>query len=108
MGGILSKQLKDVERVSEMIKAFAHPLRFKILTFIDKNKSTNVNKIYAALKIEQSTTSQHLKILRQNNLVLAHRQGKFIFYSVNYEKIAKILQAMDSYAATVERKRNAG
>lgn len=49
--------------VAGQIKALAHPLRLSILLFIDKNKTVNVNRIYNTLKLEQSITSQHLKIL---------------------------------------------
>ena len=43
---------------SELMRALAHPLRLKILEFIDTNKSINVNKIYSNLDLEQSITSQ--------------------------------------------------
>ena len=39
-------------------------LRMKILEFIDQNEEINVNKIYNTLGLEQSITSQHLRILR--------------------------------------------
>ena len=32
---------------SELMRALAHPLRLKILEFIDSHKSINVNKIYS-------------------------------------------------------------
>jgi ArsR family transcriptional regulator len=60
------------------IKALAHPLRMQILAFIDKHGEINVNKIYRALKLEQSITSQHLKILRNAELVKYRRDGKRI------------------------------
>ena len=34
---------------SDILRALAHPLRMKILEFIDKNKTINVNKIYNTL-----------------------------------------------------------
>ena len=84
---------------SEILRALAHPLRLKILEFIDKNDSINVNKIYNTLKLEQSITSQHLRILRLNDLVLTKREGKYIHYSVNYEGIDKAVKAVNSFLA---------
>ena len=84
---------------SEILRALAHPLRLKILEFIDKNDSINVNKIYNTLKLEQSITSQHLRILRLNDLVLTKREGKYIHYSVNYEGINKAVKAVNSFLA---------
>jgi len=82
---------------SDILRAIAHPLRMKILEFIDKNKTINVNKIYNTLKLEQSITSQHLKILRKAGLVHTHREGKFIHYTVDYPKIAGAIRAISGF-----------
>ena len=82
---------------SEVLRALAHPLRMKILEFIDKHKTINVNKIYNSMKLEQSITSQHLKILRSTEIVITERDGKFIHYSVNYPKLTSVLKAVDTF-----------
>lgn len=82
---------------SEILRALAHPLRMKILEFIDQNDQINVNKIYNTLKLEQSITSQHLRILRLAGLVNTERDGKFIHYSLDYEKLASAVEAIDSF-----------
>lgn len=82
---------------SEVLRAIAHPLRMQILAFIDQHKHINVNKIYNTLSLEQSITSQHLRILRLAELVETHRDGKFIYYSVNYDKIAQAKSAIDKF-----------
>lgn len=84
----------QLESAGEIIRALAHPLRLKIINFIDKNPATNVNNIYNSLQLEQSITSQHLRILRLANLVNSDRDGKEIRYSVNIEKIKKITEAI--------------
>lgn len=73
-----------------LLRAIAHPLRLQILSFIDKNNIINVNKIYNKLNLEQSITSQHLRILRNAEIVKTKREGKYILYSVNYDKVKKI------------------
>lgn len=90
----------DTEKLqvsSEVLRALAHPLRMKILEFIDKHKTINVNKIYNTLKLEQSITSQHLRILRLAGIVITSREGKFIHYSIDYSKIQLVLKAVDSF-----------
>jgi len=82
---------------SELLRALAHPLRIRILEFIDQNGSINVNKIYNTLKLEQSITSQHLRILRSVGLVYTKREGKYIHYSLNYDKIANTLGSIDNF-----------
>lgn len=82
---------------SNILRALAHPLRMKILEFIDQNDQINVNKIYNTLKLEQSITSQHLRILRMAGLVNTERDGKFIHYSLDYDKLANAVDAIDSF-----------
>ena len=84
---------------SEILRALAHPLRIQILEFIDQHGVINVNKIYNSLKLEQSITSQHLKILRKTGLVDTSRDGKFIHYSLNYPKIHNVVKAVDNFVA---------
>lgn len=82
---------------SDSLRAITHPLRLSILAFIDKNEMVNVNQIYNTLKLEQSITSQHLRILRKSNLVITEREGKFVKYSVNYTKISLLKEKIDLY-----------
>lgn len=80
-----------------LLRAIAHPLRLKILSFIDKNKPVNVHSIYTSLNLDQSIASQQLNILRAANLVKTSREGKFIFYSLNYDNIARINGVIENF-----------
>jgi DNA-binding transcriptional ArsR family regulator len=82
---------------SELMRALAHPLRLKILEFIDTNASINVNKIYSSLDIEQSITSQHLKILRLSGVVNVEVTGKYHVYNINYDVINKASFAVNKF-----------
>ena len=88
---------EKLQESSEILRALAHPLRMKILEFIDQNDTINVNKIYNTLKLEQSITSQHLRILRLAGIVLTERDGKFIHYSIDYDKLADSVVAINSF-----------
>lgn len=87
----------DLQAASDLLRAIAHPLRMTILEFIDEKKVINVNKIYNTLKLEQSITSQHLRILRNADLVEAKREGKFIYYSLNYNKIDAVNKCISAF-----------
>lgn len=86
-----------IKSSTEVLRALAHPLRLRILQFIDSNKSVHVNKIYSALELEQSITSQHLRILRSTGLVQTAREGKFIHYGVDYEKVSEAQRAVGDF-----------
>ena len=72
------------------IKALAHPLRLSIIAFIDKNGEINVNKIYRSLRLEQSITSQHLKILREARLVDMEKSAQQRIYTINTASLHEI------------------
>lgn len=82
---------------TELMRAIAHPLRLKILEYIDQNERIKVNSIYGHLQIEQSLTSQHLKILKTAGVVSAMKEGKFMFYSINYPIIDRVNNAMINF-----------
>jgi ArsR family transcriptional regulator len=92
-----SQSQEQLQAASDVMRAVAHPLRLRIIRFIDKNRKINVNKIYNKLKLEQSITSQHLRILRDADLVIAERDGKFIYYSINYDRMEKLAESVDKY-----------
>lgn len=91
---------KNVGIAMKILRAAAHPLRLQIILFIDKHKKINVNKIYHSLDLEQSLTSQHLRILREANIVLTERDGKFIYYTLNYPALRLISEVVDRFFAS--------
>jgi ArsR family transcriptional regulator len=89
--------IQKLETASGTLRALSHPFRIKLLSFIDKQKEINVNKIYGTLKLEQSITSQNLKILRDAGLVNTERKGKFIIYKVNYDKLRNNIDSINDF-----------
>ena len=47
------------------------------------------------LRIEQSVASQHLAILRRADIVNTTRDGKFIYYTLNEEKLRVIANLVE-------------
>ncbi len=72
------------------LRAINHKLRQQIIKLLEENKRMNVTDIYVKLRLEQSVASQHLAILRRANIVKTTREGKFIHYSLNNDRIASI------------------
>lgn len=73
-----------------ILRALNHKLRQQILKLLDEKRKVTVTEIYVELRLEQSVTSQHLAILRRAGLVSAIREGKFIYYTVNYKRIKEV------------------
>ena len=55
-------------------------------------KKLLLQKFMFVYDLEQSVASQHLAILRKAGIVNTERDGKFIFYTVNYKRIDEISQ----------------
>lgn len=73
-----------------ILRALNHKLRQQIVKLLDERRKMTVTEIYIELRLEQSVTSQHLAILRRANLVNAAREGKFIYYSINYKRVKEV------------------
>ena len=82
--------LTQVKKAQMALRALNHKLRQKILSTIEKESNITVTEIYVKLRLEQAVASQHLAILRKANIVITKREGRFIYYSVNFERIAQI------------------
>lgn len=89
-----AEEREVLKRAKMKIRALYHPLREKIMSLIDSNKNQmHVTEIYVKLRIEQSVASQHLAILRNEGFVIARREGKTIYYSVNHDEINRVIVA---------------
>ena len=99
MKSLLNKEetnaLLNVKKAQMILRALNHKLRQQILKLIQENESIIVTDIYVKLKIEQSVASQHLAILRRANIVNTTREGKFIKYVVNHDRINEIHNFVD-------------
>lgn len=79
-----------LDKASELLRAVSHQLRLSIIRLLDQKGEINVNQIYTSLRLEQSITSQHLKVLRTSEVVITRREGKMIYYSLNYPRLEMV------------------
>ena len=69
------------DQVSDLLKSLANRNRLLIICqLIDGERS--VGELAALLNLRDSTVSQHLALLRKDNLVVARRDAQTIFYSI--------------------------
>jgi DNA-binding transcriptional ArsR family regulator len=85
-----SRDILPLKKAALILRAINHPLRQQILKLLDQHGRLAVTELYVKLRLEQSVASQHLAILRQAGFVVTERDGKFIFYSVNYNRLKQI------------------
>ena len=82
--------LLNVKKAGLILRAVNHKLRQQILKLIDEHGRITVTELYVKLRLEQSVASQHLAILRKAGFVKTVRDGKFIFYSVNTDRLKEL------------------
>ena len=86
----VSVDLYNLKKAAMVLRAINHKLRQQILKLIDENGKMTVTEIYVKLRLEQSVASQHLAILRKAGFVKTERDGKFIYYSVNNDRLEEL------------------
>jgi DNA-binding transcriptional ArsR family regulator len=83
-------EVANLKEAALVFRAVNHKLRQQILAVIHENKGIDVTSIYRKLGLEQSVASQHLAILRKARIVTTKREQRFVYYSVNYKRLAEI------------------
>ena len=81
----------NYEKVSETLKALAHPSRLKIVAGLLKDEC-NVAQIQKVLGLPQSTISQHLRILKNADIIKGRREGNKTCYRVIDVRIRKYFE----------------
>lgn len=80
----------SLRKVALVLRAISHPLRKQLLHILGSEKEMIVTDLYSQLNIDQATVSQHLAILRRAGVLQTRKQGKFIYYSINSQKVSAI------------------
>ena len=85
----------NVKKAALILRALNHKLRQQIIELLEENEKMTVTDLYIKLRLEQSVASQHLAILRRAGVVATERQGKFIYYRVDKERINHISRLVE-------------
>ncbi len=89
---------EELEKAANMLKAIAHPMRIAILNYLDNGKKLTVTEIHELLKIEQSTTSHHLGILKDKGVLSSKREGKNTYYFLKHNNFSSIVDCVSQCA----------
>lgn len=94
----LSAQSRDELRQSAaqccaLLKAMAHEDRLLLLCQLTAGEQ-NVGELEASVGLHQPSLSQHLGVLREEGLVAARREGKYIYYSLASYEVVRVMQTL--------------
>lgn len=87
--------VEQLEEAANMLKAIAHPMRIAIINYLEGGKKLTVTEIHELLKIEQSTTSHHLGILKDKGVLSSKRDGKNTYYFLKHQNLGQIVDCLN-------------
>lgn len=80
--------MADSEKLAEIFKVLSVDTRLRIVQLL-KGKALCVNALAARLDVTAAAISQHLRILRNADLVVADRQGYYVHYTLNEKTLRR-------------------
>ncbi|KAA6460484.1 ArsR/SmtB family transcription factor [Bacillus thuringiensis] len=94
MKNVFHMDSNNLERIAEILRVLAHPVRLQIVYELLMKKSLKVSALQQLLKLPQSTVSQHLNKMRSHKVIAYERKGIEVHYRVDDEKIKQILRTL--------------
>lgn len=96
----LERKSEDVARI---LRAMSNPRRLLILCKLSESGAMSVGRLTEAIGISQSALSQHLAVMRDEQLVAFDRDGQTLNYRIADERLEALLtQLYKIYCASDE------
>jgi len=76
------------EQLARIFNVLSSETRVRMVDLL-KRRSLCVNALAQALEITPAAVSQHLRILRNEDIVTAEKRGYFVHYRINEGTLAK-------------------
>lgn len=90
---LLAQNGRALEQATSLLKAMANEKRLQIVCLL-LEKELSVTQINQQLTLSQSALSQHLAILRRDNLVNTRRESQTIYYSLTSDGAKAIVETL--------------
>lgn len=93
--------LETLERVAPIIRSVAHPLRLRILDFLEHaGGPRTVTEIVAVCgDVGQAVVSQQLRILKDQGVLSAKREGSYVRYGIADRSVLLLLNCIRLHQA---------
>ena len=85
-----------IEKSARILKAMGNEKRLDILYYLLVGE-LNVGELENLVKLSQSALSQHLAVLRAEDIVKTRREAQTIYYSIKNPQVLKILDLLNSF-----------
>ena len=91
-------------KIADFLKVLSDQTRLEILELL-KNGEKNSKEIQDMLNKSQSTISQHLKKLYDEDLIEFEEKENLKYYTIKYQYVFKILTFIQSFVITLQKEK---
>ena len=99
---LITSTTSSIDLQAKLFRGFADPSRLSILQALRDTEHT-VSELVEITDFSQPNVSNHLSCLRDCGLVKFRQQGRFAYYSLSDDRVAKLLLLADELLADVAR-----
>jgi len=95
------REFKDAmyEGLSKLMKALANPARLEIIEMLSQGEKS-VEGVVEATNLTVANASQHLQVLKNNNIVKSRKEKQYVYYSLVNNEFLALYQHIIKYAGT--------
>jgi DNA-binding transcriptional ArsR family regulator len=92
----------DPDKLARVLKVLAVGTRVRLIQLL-RQRTLCVNALAARLDVTQGAVSQHLRVMRDADLVIDERRGYRVHYRLNEETLEQWRTEIDALLAPLER-----
>ncbi|WP_076416480.1 metalloregulator ArsR/SmtB family transcription factor [Shewanella sp. UCD-KL12] len=89
----IDAMVTNAENAAKWLKAIANPNRLMILCLLLDNE-LSVTALNETVPLSQSALSQHLAVLRAQDLVSTRKSSQVVYYSLKNEQVTEVISIM--------------
>lgn len=83
--------------LSKLLKALSNPYRLEIIEILSQGEKS-VEGIVKATGMSIANASQHLQVMKNNNVVKSRKEGHYVYYSLINDEFISLYQHITKYA----------
>ncbi len=93
--------MTDPQKVARLFKVLSVDTRVRMVGLL-KERTLCVNAMAHMLDITPAAVSQHLRVLRDADIVIADKKGNFVHYRINPDALKALQASADEFLACPE------
>ena len=80
-------------QMEDVLRTLGDANRLRIVSFVGR-ESRAVSEIVNATRLSQPLVSHHLRVLREQGILVTRREGPFIFYQLRDQRLFEVLHLL--------------